>query len=50
MYVCIYIYMGLLGICDVEACSSMLDQPHDVRTTIIQTLDKHEGARLLKQL
>lgn len=47
---CINIYVGLLGICNVEACSSMLGQPNDVRTTIIQTLDKHEGARLLKQL
>lgn len=41
---------GGLTVCNLEMYSSTLDHPNDVRTTIIQRLEKHKSARLVKQV
>lgn len=44
------IYVGFLAIYNLEMYTSTLDQPNDVRTPIIQRLEKHESVRLVKQV
>lgn len=46
---CINIYMGLLGICNVETCSSMLDQPNDVKNHHYPNIRQARGCQTFER-